>query len=202
MVLVGIINFQILGVKGLTKIMVIGNYASTPFTPLPPCPLAMLIWILKIIVNRCILFQHCLGGGGNFQRSYGTFSPVNEGVPIPFGQECSSQRVYKQRARCLPFRLENSELSGQPLLTHSAAKRNFRSFHATKTTFRSAGLISIDHQNDKSHMHIWIKLGACVIESLWLFILTVAVPYLRFYLMTSTLSIFAGYYRSLLILIA
>ena len=43
MVLVGIINFQILGVKGLAKIMVIGNHASTPFTPLPPCPLAMLI---------------------------------------------------------------------------------------------------------------------------------------------------------------
>ena len=57
-------------------------------------------------------------------------------------------------------------------------------------------------QVDTGKVKTRVKLGACVIESLWFFILMVAVPYLRLHLVTSALLIFEGYYRSLLIFIA
>ena len=84
----------------LTKIMVIGNHASTPFTPRPPLPPCNVDLNLENHCEEVYFVSTLFGGRGNFERPYGTFSRVND-------QECSSQRVYKQRTRCLPFRLKN-----------------------------------------------------------------------------------------------
>ena len=65
---------------------------------------------------------------------------------------------------------------GQPLRTHSAAKRGFNLFMPVK--LRSA---QIREQSDQGHIYAYTELGACEIEgldrSLRLFILTVAIPF-------------------------
>ena len=75
----------------------------------------------------------------------GAFSRVNEGVPIPFGQECSSNEFTNKgldvsssdwkilTAPCShPYAYVCEELSGPPLLTHSPAKRSLDLFMPLK----------------------------------------------------------------------